>query len=139
MSEEATGEAGAGEAPQFALVELMGHRVLVGAVREVERFGAKMLRVDVPAVGACSASTSEFSPAAVYGVHYCGQAEAMHLLGDYGPRLRSDLRRYIAEQCEAPRALEVMAGEVHGEATSDYDVDGRRFDERGYDDIEPPI
>lgn len=33
---------------QWAIVELMGHRRLAGLVTEEERFGTKMLRVDIP-------------------------------------------------------------------------------------------
>lgn len=33
---------------EWAIVEIMGHRKHAGRVREEERFGAKMLRVDVP-------------------------------------------------------------------------------------------
>ena len=36
---------------EWAVVEIMGHRRHVGRTREVERFGAKMIRVDVPACG----------------------------------------------------------------------------------------
>ena len=44
MSENATDE------PEFewAIVEIMGHRKLYGRIREEERFGAKMLRIDIP-------------------------------------------------------------------------------------------
>lgn len=35
---------------EWAIVEIMGHRKHVGRVREEERFGAKMLRVDVPTI-----------------------------------------------------------------------------------------
>ncbi|WP_053081515.1 hypothetical protein [Methylobacterium aquaticum] len=33
----------------WAVLELMGHRRRVGRVREVEAFGGKLLRIDVPA------------------------------------------------------------------------------------------
>ncbi len=33
---------------EWAIVEIMGHRKCAGRVREEERFGAKMLRIDVP-------------------------------------------------------------------------------------------
>lgn len=36
---------------EFALVEIMGHRSHAGRVLEVEKFGAKMLRIDVPTDG----------------------------------------------------------------------------------------
>ncbi len=38
-------------ADDYAIVEIFGHRRHVGRVLEVERFGAKMLRVDVPTDG----------------------------------------------------------------------------------------
>lgn len=36
---------------EWAIVEIMGHRRHAGRVREEERFGAKMLRIDVPNQG----------------------------------------------------------------------------------------
>lgn len=36
---------------EWAIVEVFGHRRHVGRAMEVERFGAKMLRVDVPKLG----------------------------------------------------------------------------------------
>ena len=36
---------------EWAVVEIMGHRRHAGRTREVERFGAKMVRVDVPTKG----------------------------------------------------------------------------------------
>jgi hypothetical protein len=33
---------------EYAIVEIMGHRKLFGRIREEERFGAKMLRIDIP-------------------------------------------------------------------------------------------
>ena len=32
----------------WAIVELMGHRQRAGQVREVDQFGTKMLRIDIP-------------------------------------------------------------------------------------------
>ena len=36
---------------EWMIVEIMGHRKHAGRVREEERFGAKMLRIDVPLKG----------------------------------------------------------------------------------------
>lgn len=36
---------------EWAIVEILGHRRHVGKAREEERFGAKMLRIDVPKLG----------------------------------------------------------------------------------------
>jgi hypothetical protein len=41
-------ETSADEAVEWAVVEIFGHRSHAGQVREEERFGAKMLRIDVP-------------------------------------------------------------------------------------------
>ena len=57
--EETEQEAGSGEAAtgteqpeeEFAIVEVFGHRRLFGRICEVERFGAKFLRIDIPAEG----------------------------------------------------------------------------------------
>ena len=35
---------------EWAIVEIFGHRKLAGRTREEERFGAKMLRIDVPTI-----------------------------------------------------------------------------------------
>lgn len=37
-----------GRFDEWAIVELMGHRKLSGRVSEVEQFGTKMLRIDIP-------------------------------------------------------------------------------------------
>ena len=47
-AEEPTAEAPADE---YAVVEIFGHRRHAGRIMEVDRFGAKMLRVDVPNEG----------------------------------------------------------------------------------------
>ncbi|WP_316200432.1 MULTISPECIES: hypothetical protein [unclassified Bradyrhizobium] len=36
---------------EWAIVEIFGHRRHVGKAREEERFGSKMLRIDVPRLG----------------------------------------------------------------------------------------
>jgi len=38
-------------AEEYAVVEVFGHRRHVGRIMEVERFGAKLLRIDVPTDG----------------------------------------------------------------------------------------
>lgn len=52
------GEAGAAEAAatdqppdEYAIVEIFGHRRLAGRVIEVEQYGTKMLRIDIPKDG----------------------------------------------------------------------------------------
>lgn len=50
MAESSWGE-------QWAVVELMGRRRVAGLCTEVEQFGARMLRVDIPGVGPDGAPT----------------------------------------------------------------------------------
>jgi hypothetical protein len=51
MSETKTVEIVADEGWEWAIVEIMGHRSHACRAREVEKFGAKMIRVDVPLKG----------------------------------------------------------------------------------------
>jgi hypothetical protein len=56
----------------YAVVELMGHRVRAGLVTEVEMFGTKMLRLDIP-----GKDRFEFySGAALYGITPCTEEQA---------------------------------------------------------------
>lgn len=51
----------------WALVELMGHRTRAGRVTEVEAFGTKLLRLDIPVAG--EGEETEF-----VSEHYSGSA-----------------------------------------------------------------
>lgn len=54
MNETATAQPEAAAPEQsweWAIVEVFGHRRHVGRAQEVEKFGAKMLRIDVPKLG----------------------------------------------------------------------------------------
>lgn len=52
----------------WAIVELMGHRVIAGFVSEVTRFGAALMRVDVPGREAETAISQLYGGAAIYCV-----------------------------------------------------------------------
>lgn len=54
MSNEAAAQTDTGD---WAIVEVFGHRRLAGRISEEERFGAKMLRIDVPTVEFTEPST----------------------------------------------------------------------------------
>ncbi len=54
---------------EYAVVEILGHRRHVGRISEVERFGARMLRVDVPTEDAADAGDFELGfETTYYGV-----------------------------------------------------------------------
>ena len=38
-------------APEYAVIEIFGHRRLAGRIMEVEQYGTKLLRIDVPKDG----------------------------------------------------------------------------------------
>jgi hypothetical protein len=44
-------EASTEEPAEYAIVEIMGFRKLAGRILEAERFGAKLLRIDIPTKG----------------------------------------------------------------------------------------
>ena len=68
----------------WALVELMGHRRLAGRVTEEVRFGAAMLRIDVP--DPAGGSTTQFyGPTAIYCVTPITEETARRFAGRFQP------------------------------------------------------
>lgn len=60
-----------GDAAEYAVVEVFGHRRHAGRIQEVERFGTKLLRIDVPKDG-------EFERG--YLTHFYGGASIFSLI-----------------------------------------------------------
>lgn len=58
------------EPDEFAIVEIFGHRQYFGRIKEVERFGAKQLRIDVPTDGDWSKgfTTQYYAGAAIFSL-----------------------------------------------------------------------
>jgi hypothetical protein len=54
--------------PKYGVVEIFGHRQHAGRVLEVEQFGAKMLRIDVPKTDAAGVAAFENG----YETHFYG-------------------------------------------------------------------
>lgn len=52
------------------ILELMGHRVLAGAAREVEMLGTNVLRIDVPLPGGTS-QAQFYTASAIFGMTPC--------------------------------------------------------------------
>lgn len=57
-------------AEEFALVEIMGFRKLAGRIMEAERFGAKLLRIDIPTKGdfANGFTSQYYSGASIFSI-----------------------------------------------------------------------
>lgn len=51
---------------QWAVLELMGHRKLAGRVRDVQHFGVKMCRIDIPSDPPV---TQYYGGSAIFGIH----------------------------------------------------------------------
>ena len=65
---------------EWALVEIFGHRRHIGRAREEERFGAKMLRIDVPLKGDPDANgweTHWYSGGSIFSYTLTDEASAM--------------------------------------------------------------
>lgn len=105
----------------WAIVELMGHRRRAGFVQEVEQFGAKMLRIDIPAG---EASVTEFyGGSSIYALRPADEAVA----------------REVAEQLGDPRPVAPVAyrlpapeGPAPGAFAADDADDADDFDERPF-------
>ena len=69
---------------QWAIVELMGHKVMAGLVQKDEMLGKPMLRVDVPETTAFSAFTQFYGETALYCVSFVSE----------------EVARRTAEQCK---------------------------------------
>lgn len=66
---------------EWGILELLGHRRLGGRVTEVEKFGTKMARIDIPdmrdgAASDATVATQYYGPAAIYGFHPCTEEVA---------------------------------------------------------------
>lgn len=91
-------EAVAASAPQpetdgweWAIVEIFGHRRHVGRIREEERFGAKMMRVDVPVKGDPAVNgweTHWYGGSSIFSLMLTDEATALRANKPYEPPSR---------------------------------------------------
>lgn len=66
----------------WAMVELMGHRQRIGFVREVEMFGGKLLRIDIPIEG--GDVTEFYGCSSVYSLRPCSEEIAKDAVKRHG-------------------------------------------------------
>lgn len=91
---------------EWAIVEIMGHRKHAGRVREDERFGAKMLRVDVPTIIVTPPAEQDGQP--VYSVEkwvthwYGGPSIFSFTLTDEESVMRINRPYYVPQRYIAP-------------------------------------
>ncbi len=83
----------------WARLELMGHRVRYGYVREVEMLGAKLLRIDILGEDKDSPGAVEFYGAtAIYCLGLIGEEAARKACEPYRPRLTGPEVHSMAQQ-----------------------------------------
>jgi hypothetical protein len=88
---------GQASAEEWAVVELFGHVRLAGRVSEVERFGGKMLRLEIPKPDGGWLATKDIGSAALYAVTYTDEATARVVAAHHQP---APVHRY---ELEAPK------------------------------------
>ena len=82
----------------WAMLEVMGHRQRVGRVQEVEMYGGKMLRIDIPLEG--GDVTEFYSCASIYALRPLGEKVAR----DTAKRYRRPVRPVDYRALPAPKS-----------------------------------
>ncbi|MCF1502951.1 hypothetical protein L0F51_04120 [Afifella sp. H1R] len=119
-AEQDVGDADEAEGFDWAIVEIFGHRRHAGKIREEERFGTKMLRIDVPKVNAVYGK-ADSETVTGWTTHYYGGASIFSLtLSDEASVLRAN-RPYVS-----PYRAAIPAPEPEDDAC-DEDDDGICF------------
>jgi hypothetical protein len=79
MSDEPNNHEQSADGWEYAIVEVMGHRSHAGRGREEEKFGAKMLRIDVPIKGdtANGWQTHLYAAGAIFSLRYSDELTVM--------------------------------------------------------------
>ena len=87
MTEETTPTPAEDTPPEYAVIEIFGHRRLAGRIMEVERFGTKMLRIDIPERGKFeNGFTSQmYGGASLFSVTPCDLATVERVNKPYEP------------------------------------------------------
>ncbi|WP_158809625.1 hypothetical protein [Beijerinckia sp. L45] len=81
---------------EWAIVEVFGHRRHAGRTREEERFGAKLLRIDIPVKGDPAANGWEtifYGGASIFSFALCTEEAAVRANKPYEPPARYSLPR----------------------------------------------
>lgn len=101
---------------EWAILELMGHRQRIGYVSEVERYGGKLLRIDLPFQDGSAGSVTEF-----YG------ATSIYSLRPVSEQIARDMAKRLSD----PRPVQPM--EYRLEHRSEAADDIAAIDDMGTD------
>lgn len=145
MAEQAT------ETGQWAIVEIMGHKVVAGYVSKDEMFGKPLVRIDVPGTSAYPQFTQHYGVDSIYCITYVSEdvarraAEAgkVNPVSVYVPELAEleNLRQQndqLKKRLDETRALPAPAGGFANKPGTptirEPDWDGEDDEEDEYDD-----
>lgn len=106
-------------APQWAVIELMGHVRYGGLVSKDNALGTAMLRVDVPQADGSFVSQL-VNPSSIYRITFCAEAIARVAAkqGDAKPMQSWDLKHLLP----APAPASVPAGEDDDEHEHEHET-----------------
>lgn len=124
------------ESGQWAIVEIMGRKVVAGYCQQSVKFGLAMLRIDVPATSAFPAFTQEYGAQAIYAITYVSEevarmtaeANKVNPVSVYVPDL-AEMQRAKLENERLRRKLQEMRALPQPSSSDGHDLDADAFDE----------
>jgi len=101
---------------QWAIVEIMGRKVVAGYITQAVQFGLPMLRIDVPATSIWPAFTQDYGAQAIYAITYVSEevakltaeANKVNPVSVYVPDLAAS-KRAIFENEQLRKRLEQLS------------------------------
>lgn len=99
---------------EWAIVEVFGHRKHAGRIREEERFGAKMLRIDIPEKGDPEANgwkTHWYGGSSIFSLALTDEATALRINKPYEPPARYSLPAPDQEEDDDAEVQEIYGDE----------------------------
>lgn len=87
---------------EFAVIEIFGHRRHAGRILEVERFGAKLLRIDIPKEGdfALGYTSHFYGGASIFSMTPCDLAYVQRANKPYQPASQLSYREEDPEAAD---------------------------------------
>lgn len=125
MSEHEPIAAGAMPAGEYAIVEALGHRTLVGRVCEIERFGTKMLQVE-PLFGSVMLGPVLLGGGSIYQFTPCSAEIAFSRRPQATYQLPATVAATIPPLA-LPTSEELPSFLVEGGESSEFDGCGTQF------------
>jgi hypothetical protein len=116
---------------EWMIIEIMGHRRHAGRAREEERFGTKMLRIDVPCFGGSPALNAErpegpqlpsrwetrfYGGASIFSISLTDEETVMKMNHPYAPPARITMRPWPSDDEHASSVAEDIDGADQFEA-----------------------